>query len=74
MRKVSIIDLALVRGNIPHGKALEIAQRLGIHKNTLSRKLHGTRTLSVEELNTIACILGIGVDKFLRMEDVEDSP
>lgn len=70
--KISIIDLALVRSAIPQGQGAELARKIGFHKNTLSRKLNGTLRLSVTELNNIARHLGVSVEEFLKVEEVQE--
>jgi transcriptional regulator with XRE-family HTH domain len=45
------------------------------HPNTLSRKLRGDRSMTIDELNAIAKALRIGVDEFIDFEDdVASSP
>ena len=75
--KIALVNYALIRDNMPRGTMKELAAKMGMNPVTLSRKLSSkredkyTRKLSVDELNMIAIHLGVGVDEFLRVEDVE---
>jgi len=68
------LNLALLRGHMKHGQMTKVAQSLNIHPNTLSRKLRGDRSMTIDELNAIAKTLRIGVDEFIDFEDDGDEP
>jgi transcriptional regulator with XRE-family HTH domain len=70
--KTAQINLAFLRGRMKHGQMTEIAQKLNMHPNTLSRKLRGDRSMTIDELNTIAKALRIGVDQFITFEEDGD--
>ena len=68
------LNLALLRGHMKHGQITKVAQSLNIHPNTLSRKLRGDRSMTIDELNAIAKTLRIGVDEFIDFEEDSDEP
>ncbi|MBM3240499.1 helix-turn-helix transcriptional regulator [Candidatus Poribacteria bacterium] len=70
--KTAQVNLVFLRGHIKHGQITKIAQNLNIHPNTLSRKLRGDRSITIDELNAIAKILRIGVDQFITFEEDGD--
>ncbi len=70
--KTAQVNLALLRGHIKHGPMTKIAQKLNMHPNTLSRKLRGDRSMTIDELNAIAKALQIGVDEFIAFEEDGD--
>jgi len=68
------LNLALLRGHMKHGQITKVAQSLNIHPNTLSRKLRGDSSMTIDELNAIAKTLRIGIDEFIDFEDDGDEP
>ena len=66
------VNFALLRGHIKHGQITKIAQKLNIHPNTLSRKLRGDRSITIDELNALAKTLRIDVDQFITFEEDGD--
>ena len=68
------LNLALLRGHMKHGLMTTVANKLNMHPNTLSRKLRGDRSMTIDELNAIARALRIGVDEFIDFEDEPDEP
>ncbi len=72
--KTAQVNLALLRGHIKHGLMTQIANKLNMHPNTLSRKLRGDRSMTIDELNGIAKALRIGVDEFIAFEEDGDEP
>ncbi len=63
------VNLALLRGQMKHAQMTKIAQKLNMHPNTLSRKLHGDRSMTIDELNAISKALRIGADRFITFEE-----
>jgi len=72
--KTAQINLALLRGQVKHGQMTKIAQMLNMHPNTLSRKLRGDRSMTIDELNAIAKTLRLGVDEFIDFEEDGNEP
>jgi transcriptional regulator with XRE-family HTH domain len=72
--KTAQVNLVLLRGQIQYGQMQEIAQKLNIRPNTLSRKLRGERSMTIDELNVIAQTLRIGVDQLIAFEEDGDEP
>ena len=70
--KTAQVNLAFLQGQIKHGQMTKIAQTLNIHPNTLSRKLRGDRSMTIDELNAIAQTLRIDVDQFITFEEDGD--
>jgi len=68
------VNLALLRGQMKHGQITKIAQKLNIHPNTLSRKLRGDRSITIDELNALAKTLRIDVDQFITFEEDGNEP
>jgi transcriptional regulator with XRE-family HTH domain len=68
------VNLAFLRGHIKHGQITKIAQKLNIHPNTLSRKLRGDRSITIDELNALAKTLRVDVDQFITFEEDGDEP
>lgn len=68
MKRV-IIDRERLKG-VLWGKHLIVAELLGIHKNTLSRKINAKRGLHLEELNQIAEAIGRDTTDFLKVVEV----
>jgi len=68
------VNLAFLRGQMKHGQITKIAQQLNIHPNTLSRKLRGDRSMTIDELNAIAQTFRIGVDQFITFEEDGEEP
>ena len=62
------LSLRLIRSYIRYGEIGDLADKLGVHRNTLSRKLNGNQSFMLEEVNAIAQALGVGVEKFLTEE------
>ena len=58
------VDRQRLKGAIG-GKRAEIASFLGIHPNSLSRKINGKQPLKMEELNEIASYLNQDTIEFL---------
>ena len=54
------------------GKGSKIAERLGISKGSLSRKLRGQQQLLLEELNVIAKMVRLDTIAFPSFHDNED--
>ena len=72
--KTAQVNLALLRVHMKHGLMTKIANKLNMHPNTLSRKLRGDRSMTIDELNAIAKALRIGVDEFIDFEEDADEP
>ncbi|MBC8229784.1 helix-turn-helix domain-containing protein [bacterium] len=70
--KTAQVNLTFLQGQIKHGQMTKIAQTLNMHPNTLSRKLRGYRSMTLDELNAIAQTLRIGVDQFITFEEDGD--
>ena len=70
--KTAQVNLALLRGYMKHGLMTKIANKLNMHPNTLSRKLRGDRSMTIDELNAIAKALRISVDEFIDFEEDGD--
>ena len=70
--KTIIIDRERLKGAL-WGQHLTVAESLGIHKNTLSRKINAKRGLHLEELNQIAETLGRDTTDFLKVVEVSPS-
>lgn len=66
---MKLIDLRLIKGSMEYGDIRKIAERLGIHGNTLSQKLKGAQPLTVRELNEVCRYHGVGVEYFSKEED-----
>ena len=64
------IDLEKLRGAI-WGRRSDVALYLGIQPESLSRKLHAERRLTIEELNKIAESLGRDTIEFVRIINTE---
>ena len=64
MKKLTI-DTEKLRGAM-WKKRTQIATELGMHPNSLTRKLSGNRRFYLDELNTIAGALGRDTMEFLR--------
>lgn len=64
------IDKQKLRGAI-WGKRAKVASFLGIHPNSLSRKINGKQPLTIEELNDIASVLSQDTIEFLQEEKEE---
>lgn len=64
------IDKQKLRGAI-WGKRTKVASFLGIHPNSLSRKINGKQPLTIEELNDIASVLSQDTIEFLQEEKEE---
>ena len=60
------IDFEKLRGAI-WGRRSDVASYLGIQPESLSRKLHAERRLTIEELNKIAEALGRDATEFVRV-------
>jgi hypothetical protein len=69
--KILTIDTEKLRGAL-WGKQPAIAPKLGIHHNTLSRKLNSDRGFRLDELNKIAVALGRNTMEFLKEVDAAD--
>ena len=70
--KTAQVNLAFLQGHVKHGQITKIAQTLNMHPNTLSRRLRGDRSMTIDELNAIAQTLQIGVDQFIIFEEDGD--
>jgi hypothetical protein len=68
--KILTIDTEKLRGAL-WGKQPVIAPKLGIHHNTLSRKINRDKGLRLDELNKIAMALGRDTMEFLREVETE---
>ncbi len=64
------IDYDRLKGSTS-GKGAGIAAHLSIHQTTLSRKLNGKMTLTLDELNAIAKYLKHDTEYFLMKFDLE---
>ena len=62
------LSLRQIRSYVKHGDLAIVAEELGIHRNTLSRKLHGNLRMSLDDVNKIADAIGVGVEQFLSPE------
>jgi len=72
--KTAQVNLAFLQRHMQYGQRTKIAQKLNIHPNTLSRKLRGDRSMTIDELNAIAKALRIGVDQFIIFEEDGNEP
>ncbi|HIE29225.1 TPA: XRE family transcriptional regulator [Candidatus Poribacteria bacterium] len=72
--KTAQVNLAFLRGHVKHGQMTQLANKLNMHPNTLSRKLRGDRSMTIDELNGIAKALRIGVDEFIAFKEDGDQP
>jgi len=64
MKKL-IIDIEKLRGAL-WKKRTQIASELGMHPNSLTRKIGGDRRFYFDEINTIAAALGRDTMEFVR--------
>ena len=62
------IDLKQLKKAI-HGQRDAIASHLGIHPNSLSRKISGKHALTLDELNQTADFLNRDATDFLTIQD-----
>ncbi|MBI1927441.1 helix-turn-helix transcriptional regulator [Candidatus Poribacteria bacterium] len=68
------VNLARLREHIKYGQMKEVAQKLKMRPNTLSRKLRGDRSMTIDELNALVKTLRIGVDGFITFEEDGEEP
>ena len=68
--KTLVINKSFLKEELA-GKQHRIAEMLGIHPNTLYRKILGGHKLTLDELNQIAVILGKDTHDFLSVAEVE---
>jgi plasmid maintenance system antidote protein VapI len=54
-----------------HGKRDAVAAHLGLHPNSISRKLSGKQVMMIDEINRIADFLGHDATDFLILSDTE---
>lgn len=66
------IDSQKLKGAI-WGKRAKVASFLGIHPNSLSRKINGKQPLTIEELNEIASYLNQDTKEFLKEVPEKDN-
>ncbi|HIE29499.1 TPA: XRE family transcriptional regulator [Candidatus Poribacteria bacterium] len=66
------VDSQKLRGAI-WGKRAKVASFLGIHPNSLSRKINGKQPLTIEELNEIASYLNQDTKEFLKEVPEKDN-
>ena len=69
--KVIEVDRQKLRGAI-WGKRRKIADAVGLHPNSVSRKIHGQQPLTIDELNEIAKYLKQDTMEFLKEVDEEE--
>ncbi len=69
MNKI-FIDHEKLRGAI-WGHRRQIAEALGLHETSVSRKISGRQNLTLDELNTIAGVLRRDASDFLYLTDDE---
>jgi len=53
------------------GKRDAVASHLGLHPNSISRKLSGKQALMIDEINRIADFLGRDATDFLILKDFD---
>ena len=68
MAKIIKVDKEKLRGAI-WGKQRQVADKMNIHKVSLSRKINGMQPLTIVELNTIMQIIDRDVSDFVVIED-----
>lgn len=68
MTRTIKVNLIYLRGLIRHGQGKRIAEKLGVHRYTLSKKLNGDRSFTVDELSDIAVFLGVNADEFVEIK------
>jgi plasmid maintenance system antidote protein VapI len=68
--KTIVINKSFLREELA-GKQRRIAEMLGVHPNTLYRKIRGEHKLTLDELNQIAVMLGKDTYDFLSVAEVE---
>jgi len=68
--KTLVINKSFLKEELT-GKQSRIAEMLGIHPDTLYRKIRGKYKLTLDELNQIAVILGKDTYNFLSVAEVE---
>jgi plasmid maintenance system antidote protein VapI len=68
--KTLVINKSLLKEELT-GKQRRIAEILGIHPNTLYRKIRGKHRLTLDELNQIAVSVGKDTYDFLSVAEVE---
>jgi len=66
MPRIIQLDREKLTGAI-WGKRAEVAQKMGLHEVSLSRKVHGHQPLKLDELNQIALALNRDVDDFFDL-------
>jgi len=65
------VDRQKLKGAI-WGKRSKIAEAVGLHPNSVSRKIHGKQPLTIDELNEIAKYLKQDTMEFLQEVDKEE--
>lgn len=48
------------------GKQIAVAQQLGISRGSLSRKINGSQTFGINDINRFATILGVNTIDLMR--------
>ena len=71
--KTAQVNLERLREHIQHGQMKEVAQKLKMRPNTLSRKLRRERRMTIDELNALVKTLRIGIDEFITFEEDGDN-
>lgn len=66
------IDFEKLKGAV-WGKQPEIATKLGVHVNTLNRKINQRGRLHLDDLNKIAVALGRNTSEFITEVEINDA-
>ncbi len=68
--KYLVIDIIKLRGFL-WKRQTEIARKMGIHPDTLAKKLAGKRSITVNDINGLAKAGSFSVTEFVNFTDVE---
>ena len=69
--RIMEIDFEKLKGAL-WGKQPAVATKLGVHPNTLNRKINQKRRLTIDDLNKIAMALRRDTSDFIMEIEVED--